>query len=115
MTPKKSKEDDSYSKAIKKLFIQKYSSDDYNKLLKSYKDENLDIGAVNDNLISKIAENIIIAPEALQNLALKRSDTIIQTMITKHKIAPARLIQNEPKASDAIRDEWVGCEITVRN
>lgn len=115
ITPKKSKEDDSYGKAIKKLFLQKYSNDDYNKLLKSYKDENLDIGAINDNLISKIAENITIAPEALQNLALKRSDTIIQTMITKHKIAPARLIKNEPKASDAIREEWVGCTISVRN
>ena len=115
LIPKKSKEDDSYGKTIKKLFIQKYSDDAYSKLMKTYKEENLDLGAIHDALISKIAEGITIAPEALQNLALKRSDTIIQTLTTKYKIAPARLIKNEPQASDAIREEWVGCSISVSN
>ena len=115
LIPKKSKEDDSYSKAIKKLFIQKYSDDAYSKLLKSYKAENLDIGAMNDHFVAKIAEGITIAPEALQTLALKRSETIIQTLSTKYKIAPSRLIKNEPKSSDAIREEWVGCPISVSN
>jgi uncharacterized protein involved in outer membrane biogenesis len=115
LIPKKSKEDDSYGKTIKKLFIQKYSDDAYSKLLKTYKEENLDLGAIHDALISKIAEGITIAPEVLQNLALKRSDTIIQTLTTKYKIAPERLIKNEPQASDAIRDEWVGCPIAVSN
>jgi len=113
--PKKSKGDDSYGKTIKKLFLQKYSDEDYSKLIKTYKEENLDVGAINDNLIAKIAEGITITPEALQSLATKRADAIVQNLTTKYKIAPNRLIKNEPHASDAIRDEWVGCEITVRN
>ncbi|KFL33352.1 hypothetical protein JU57_11075 [Sulfurospirillum sp. SCADC] len=115
LIPKKSKEDDSYGKAIKKLFLQKYSDDAYDHLLKTYKEENLDMGAIHDALISKIAEGITIAPEVLQNLALKRSDTIIQTLTTKYKIAPERLIKNEPQTSDAIREEWVGCPISISN
>jgi len=115
LMPKKSKEDDSYGKVIKKLFIQKYSDDAYNKLIKTYKEENLDLGAMHDSLIAKIAENITIAPEALQTLAHKRADTIIQNLITKHKIVPARLIKNELQTSDAIREEWVGCSISVSN
>lgn len=111
----KTKEKNSYGKAIKQLFIQKYSDDSYNKLMKTYKEENLDIGAIHDALISKISESITIAPEALQTLALKRSETIIQNLTTQYKIAPARLIQNEPQASDAIREEWVGCSISVGN
>ena len=113
--PKKSKEDDSYGKTIKKLFLQKHSDDDYSKLMKAYKEENLDVGAINDNLIAKIAEGITITQEALQSLALKRADAIIQNLTTKYKIAPNRLIKKEPQASDAIRDEWVGCTISVGN
>lgn len=115
LIPKKSKEDDSYSKTIKKLFIQKYSDDAYSKLMKTYKEENLDLGTIHDALISKIAEGITIMPEALHALALKRFDIIFQTLTTKYQIAPARLIKNEPKASDAIREEWVGCSISVSN
>lgn len=115
LIPKKSKEDDSYGKTIKKLFIQKYSDDAYSMLMKTYKEENLDLGTIHDALISKIAEGITIAPEALHALALNRFDTIFQTLTTKYQIAPARLIKNEPKASDAIREEWVGCSISVSN
>lgn len=115
MMPKKSKDDDSYGKAIKKLFIQKYSDDAYSKLIKTYKEEKLDAGAINDNLIAKIAESVTIAPEALQALALKRADAIMQNLITKQKIAPQRVIKNEPQVSDAIREQWVGCAISVSN
>ena len=115
MIPKKSKEDDSYGKAIKKLFIQKYSDDEYSKLMKSYKEESLDVGAINDRLIAKIAESVTITPEALQSLASKRAEAIIQNLTTKHKIAPERLRTNEASSSDAIRDEWVGCAISVSN
>lgn len=115
MTPKKGKEDDSYGKAIKKLFIQKYSDDAYSKLMKLYKEENLDVGAINDHLIAKIAQSVTITPEALHELALKRADNIVQNLITKHKIAPQRLIKNETAPSDAIRGEWVGCAISVSN
>lgn len=115
MTAKKGKEDDSYGKAIKKLYIQKYSDDAYSKLIKTYKDENLDAGVINDNLITKIAESVTIAPEALQALALKRADAIVQNLTTKYKIPPERVLKNEPQASDAIRDEWVGCAMSVSN
>ncbi|WP_041956114.1 DUF748 domain-containing protein [Sulfurospirillum arsenophilum] len=115
LIPKKSKEDDSYGKAIKKLYIQKYSDTAYNKLIKTYKEENLDVGAINDNLIAKIAESVTITPEALQALALKRADTIMQNLITKQKIAPQRVLKNEPQNSDAIREEWIGCAVSVSN
>lgn len=115
LIPKKSKEDDSYGKTIKKLYIQKYSDDAYSKLIKAYKAENLDVGTINDNLIAKLAESITITPEQLQALALKRVDTIIQNLTTKYKISLDRVLKNEPHASDAIREEWVGCEVSVRN
>jgi|GEM_PF-4875694 len=103
------------AKRSKNFSFKKYSDDAYDHLLKTYKEENLDMGAIHDALISKIAEGITIAPEVLQNLALKRSDTIIQTLTTKYKIAPERLIKNEPQTSDAIREEWVGCPISISN
>jgi len=115
MIPKKSKEDDSYSRAIKKLFIQKYSSDAYNKLIKTYEEEKLDAAAINDNLIAEIAKTVIIEPASLEQLAQKRADTIIQNLSTKYHIAPERLIKDELKPSDAIREEWVGCTISVSN
>jgi len=115
MIPKKSKEDDSYSKAIKKLFIQKYSSDAYNKLMKTYEEEKLDAAMINDNLITEIAKTVIIEPASLEQLAQKRADAIIQNLSTKYHIAPERLIKDELKPSDAIREEWVGCTISVSN
>ncbi len=115
MIPKKSKEDDSYGKAIKKLFIQKYSDDAYSKLMKSYKEESLDVGAINDRLIAKIAESVTITPEALQSLASKRAEAIIQNLTTKHNVAAERLRTNEVSSSDAIREEWIGCAISVSN
>ncbi|WP_333803069.1 DUF748 domain-containing protein [Sulfurospirillum sp.] len=113
--PKKSREDDSYGKAIKKLYIQKYSDDAYSKLIKTYKEASLDAGAINDALLSKITESVIIPPEALQALASKRAEIIIQNLTTKYKISPARVLKNEPQASDAIREEWIGCAISVSN
>lgn len=115
MTAKKGREDDSYGKAIKKLFVQKYSEEEYTKLMKSAKEENLDVGAIHDRLIAQIAQNITIAPEALQALAHQRADAIIRTLTEKYKIAPSRLIKQAFQNSDAIRDEWVGCAISVSN
>ena len=113
--PNKSKETDSYRNVIKKLFIQKYSDDVYEKLIKTYKEEKLDIGVINNNLIAKISESVIITPQMLQDLALKRAEIITQSLITKHKIAPQRVIKNEVQTSDAIREEWIGCTMSVSN
>lgn len=76
--------------------------------MKSYKEESLDVGAINDRLIAKIAESVTITPEALQSLASKRAEAIIQNLTTKHNVATERLRTNEASSSDAIRDEWVG-------
>ena len=115
LIPKKTKEDDSYGKTIKKLYIQKYSDDAYSKLLKAYKADNLDVGTINDNLVAKLAESITITPEQLEALAFKRSDVIIQNLITNYKISPDRVLKNKPQSGNAIREEWVGCDVSVSN
>ena len=115
LIPKNSKETDSYGKAIKKLYSQNYSDEAYTKLLKQYKEENLDAGAINDNLIAKIAERVVITPETLSELANARADAIISTLIQKYKVPRERLIKNTPASSEAIRDKWVGCVNSVSN
>jgi len=115
MIPKKSREEDTYAKAIKKLFIQKYSSDAYTNLIKTYQEEKLDIEAINTKLIAEIAKSVTIAPETLNLLAEKRADAIIQDLMNKYHIAPERLIKDELKPSDTIREEWVGCTISISN
>lgn len=115
LSRKNSKTEDSYSKTIQKLFLQKYSKELYNQLLKTYKEENLARGVINERLIDKIAETIPVNADDLNTLAHKRAEAIIQNLITKHKIAPERLLKQEVQPSEALRDQWIGCAISVSN
>lgn len=114
MLPKKSQED-IYAKTVKKLFVQKFGDKEFDTLMKTYKEEQLDVAAINDRLIEKIAQTVTITPERLQELALKRADSIIQTLTQKYKINPQRLIKQEIQNVEAVRETWVGCPITVSN
>lgn len=112
---KGSKQENSYSKAIKTLFVKKLSEDAYDKLIKSYKAEKLDVGTINENLKLQIAQVMVITPEELTALAHQRADAIIQDLTIKHKIAPPKILKGELQTSDAIRDEWVGCAVSITN
>lgn len=112
---KGSKEENSYGKAIKTLFVKKFSQDAYDNLIKGYKDEKLDLGAINDNLKSKIALTLLVTPEELNALAHKRADTIIHNLTQIQKIAPLKILKGELKSSDIIRESWVGCEVAISN
>jgi len=112
---KGSKEENSYGKAIKTLFVKKFSQDAYDNLIKSYKDEKLDLGTIHENLKSKIALTLVITPEELNTLAHQRADAIIQNLTQIQKIASPKILKGELKSSDAIRESWVGCEVTISN
>jgi len=112
---KGSKEENSYGKAIKTLFVKKFSQDAYDNLIKSYKDEKLDLGTINDNLKSKIALALVVSPEELNALAHKRADAIILNLTQIQKIASPKILKGELKSSDAIRESWVGCEVSISN
>lgn len=112
---KGSKEENSYGKAIKTLFVKKFSQDTYDNLIKGYKDEKLDLGTINDNLKSKIALALLVTPEELNTLAHQRADAIIQNLTQIQKIASPKILKGELKSSDAIRESWVGCEVTISN
>ena len=112
---KGSKEENSYGKAIKTLFVKKFSQDAYDNLIKSYKDEKLDFGTIHENLKSKIALTLVITPEELNTLAHQRADAIIQNLTQIQKIASPKILKGELKSSDAIRESWVGCEVSISN
>ena len=115
LIPKGSSEKNSYERAIEKLFVTYYSKEAYKKELQRYQEEKLDKGAIYERLRSKIAEKITVTPEALTTLANKRATAIRDNLITKHKIAPDRLRIQEPQSSDALREKWVGCAISISN
>ncbi|AFL67526.1 DUF748 domain-containing protein [Sulfurospirillum barnesii] len=104
-----------YSKAIQTLFIQAHSKELYEELTQSYTEQKLDRGTINEYLLKKISETVPISPEALSVLAHQRADAIIQNLIIKHKIAPERLLKQDIKKSDALREKWVGCPISLGN
>ena len=112
---KGSKEENSYGKAIKTLFIQKFSQDAYDNLIKSYKDDKLDYGVIRENLKSKIALSLVVSLEELNALGNKRADAIIQNLTQIQKIASPKILKGELKSSNAIRESWVGCEVAISN
>ncbi len=111
----KNSTEDAYTRAVKNLFVQKYGDDVYGTLIKQYKEEQLDLPAINDRLIAKIAETVVIDPALLHALAQKRADTIIQKLSTQYNVAPARLIKQDVQAVDAQRESWIGCAVSIGN
>jgi len=112
---KNPKEENSYGKAIKNIFIAKFSQDVYQKLMKSYQEEKLDRGAINENLKSKLANAITITPNELETLAENRAREIIKILTTKYNVSPQRVLKGELQTSDTMREKWVGCKVTVSN
>jgi len=109
------KEEDSYARMLRDLFIQKFTKEVYEAFLVQAKEQTLDKGAINEALKSKLAQSILIAPEQLQTLAHKRADSIIQSLVQKHKVSPDKLTKSELQLSEALRDKWVGCAIGISN
>ena len=57
----------------------------------------------------------MVTPEELNALAQKRADAIIQNLTQIQKVASSKILKEELKSSDAIRESWVGCEVTISN
>ena len=115
ITQKNPKENNSYGKAIKNIFIQKFSTEVYDTQIKAYKEAKLDMGVINENLKSKIANAIVVAPTELETLANERAEEIIKNLTIKQKISPKRVLKGELQTSDAIRGKWVGCAVNISN
>jgi hypothetical protein len=109
------KEEDSYARILRDLFIQKFTKEAYEVFLVQAKEQPLDKSAINEGLKSKLTQSILITPEQLQTLAQKRADVIIQTLVQKHKISPDKLTKSELLPSEALRDKLVGCAIGISN
>lgn len=111
----KNKEENSYGKAIKTLFIQKYNEKIYEQLQQTYTEEKRDKAYINDALKTKILSTISLPDNTLQTLAKQRAQNVITLLTTKYHINPSRVQMGELKSSDAMRDAWIGCEVSVSN
>jgi hypothetical protein len=111
----KNKEENSYGKAIKTLFIQKYNEKIYEQLQQTYKEENRDKAYINDALKTKKLSTISLPNDTLQILATQRAQNVITLLTTIYHINPSRVQMGELKSSDAMRDAWIGCEVCVSN
>lgn len=107
--------EDSYSKAIQLLFVKYHSSEEYAKHFNEWETQKRERAILNEKLKLMIVQKIVIAPEALQTLAQKRADVILNTMNQKHKIPLSKLAKVDSVSSSAIREKWVGCTIELTN
>ncbi len=107
--------DDSYAKALKELFIERFSSEAYKTLLQKANEENLDQGAINDRVKNKLLATFTLAPDALTTLARQRADAILRMMTQKYAIPSHKLLTAQIETSDTIREKWIGCAITISN
>ena len=115
ITGKDDKEKNGYGKAIKTLFIKKYSEKIYNQLLQTYTEEKRDRGYINEELKVKILSTIILPKDTLSALATQRAQNIFTLLTTKYHVAPSRIQISEVKATDTIRETWIGCAVGVSN
>ncbi|MDD3341975.1 MAG: DUF748 domain-containing protein [Sulfurospirillaceae bacterium] len=113
ITSKDDKEKNSYSKAIKTLFIQKYNEKIYDQLMQTYTEEKRSKSAINEALKEKILSTIILPKDTLTILANQRAQSFVSLLTTKYHINPARVKIGELKQTNALRDAWVGCEISI--
>ena len=115
ITGKEDKEKNGYGKAIKTLFIQKYSKKIYDQLLQTYTEEKRDRGFINEELKVKILSTIVLPKDTLSALATQRAQNIFTLLTTKYHVNPSRIQISEVKATDTIRETWVGCAVGVSN
>lgn len=112
---KTNKQDDSYSKILKELFVQKFSKKAYEAFEDEVKEQKMPRGEINQKLKEKLFQSVVVTQEELQTLAHKRADAIMTFMTQKYKIPASRLIKIDLQPSDALREKWVGCAIGVSN
>lgn len=106
---------DSYRKALKDLFVQRFSEEAYNELIKEQEGEKRDRGEVNQALREKLATTFTLVPNALETLANQRADAILTQMTQKYGIPSTRLVKTEIQTSQAEREHWIGCKIGLSN
>lgn len=112
---KDDKEKNGYGKAIKTLFIQKYSEKIYDQLIQTYTEEKRDRGYINEELKVKILSTITLPKDTLSALATQRAQNIFTLLTTKYHVNPSRIQIGEVKATDATRETWIGCAVGVSN
>lgn len=112
---KTNKQDDSYGKILKELFVQKFSKKDYETFENEMKEQKMQRGEINQTLKEKLFQSIVVTQEELHTLAHKRADAIITYMTQKYTIPTSRLIKADLQPSDALREKWVGCAIGISN
>ena len=105
--------ENSYSKALKELFIQHLSKEAYETLMRTLEEQKADRGVVNETLKSTIVAKLPLEIEALHLLAHMRADAIMQNMTQQHKIPAHKILKGDMLPSDAIREKWVGCAIGI--
>ncbi|MDD3323557.1 MAG: DUF748 domain-containing protein [Sulfurospirillaceae bacterium] len=111
---------DPYGEALKQLFVKTFSKERYDTILKSYqqkqkeqKQAKLDFASLHVQMQTHLLSRIVIAPDAVNQLAKKRVQTIIDTLVQKHNIPKDKLIEGEIKESSSIREKWVPCEVSI--
>ncbi len=107
------KEKNSYGKAIKTLFIQRFNEKIYEQLLQTYTEEKRDRGHINEELKVKILSTIALPKDTLSTLATQRAQNILTLLTTKYHINPSRIQIGEVKETGAIRGSWIGCAVGV--
>ena len=105
--------ENSYSKALKELFIKHLSKEAYETLMRTLEEQKADRGVVNETLKSTIVAKLPLEIEALHRLAHMRADAIMQNMTQQHKIPAHKILKGDMLPSDAIREKWVGCAIGI--
>lgn len=106
---------DSYGKMLKEIFVKKFSQEAYDTLIQKAKEENLERGAINETLKSRLASTLSLSQNALSTLATQRADAITKMMTQKYAIPANKLLKNEIQSSEALRETWVGCTMSITN
>ena len=115
MTKNAKQGEDSYTKALKELFIKRTSKDAYYEFIATLEEQKLERGAMNEALKSKIATTFKIEPQDLERLAQQRADAIVTLLSKKYTVPTTKIIKNSIQPSDAIREKWIGCTVSVSN
>ena len=79
------------------------------------KEEHLERGAINEALKNRLASMFSLSQNALSTLATQRADNIMKMMTQKYAIPANKLLKNEIQSSEAVRETWVGCTISITN
>lgn len=114
----KDEEKDTYFLALKKLYLEEFSQEEYEKLRDSFideKSEKLNVSSFNEKVKELLTQRIEIKKESLLELAHNRANTVKEALHVRHKIEPKRLEIKEPIQNEAKRDRWVEVKLDITN